>query len=326
MSGGSNALRAVAIAAGIVVVGGLLLQRTSPAARKDPVASVDNGAPRGWLLLRLLLDNGADNDADNGADNDAGSDVDVIRDVKDEARLFAHADGVVFEPPPERSAWSSAEAEALLRFADNGGRVVVVCDPQKARRNRLGAVLARLQVTCFERDEAESPTLATSTLPGVPSPLLLRDRGRLKVADSASALPLLVSGDAAAPDVVAVVFVVGKGDVVVVGSGTVFANDGLTEEHAAGFLRWLVGGRHVVVDERHHRTRGSAVIGRAALQGPGPLTGFVALLLLIPLSLLAFAPRKGEFNDDDVDLDDAPAAAVRVRALAALLFEDEHKE
>ncbi len=300
--------RALLLATAIVLVGGLLLKGASPASKSDPTASVDNGAPRGWLLLRLLLDA-------------TGHDVVVVKGVEGEGALSATSENrVVFVPPPERSAFSTAEASELLRVAEHGGRVVVVCDPLKARRNRLLPLLAHLNVTCSEQENALSPSVAVSTFPAVPSPVYLRDRGRLVLQDKGGLMPLLVSGDAKNPEVVAVVVAVGKGDVVVVGSGTVFANDGLAAEQSAAFLLWLVGERKVVVDERHHRTRGRAVIGRAALEGPGPLTAAAMLLLLLPLSLLAFAPRQGEFDGDDDD--DAPAAAARVRALAALLKEN----
>lgn len=309
----SNTTRALLLATGIVLVGGLLLKGTSPASKADPVASVDNGAPRGWLLLRLLLEA-------------EGKDVVVVRGAGDDGALARAPDGagvVVLVPPPERSGFSTAEAQDLLRTAERGGRVVVVCDPLKARRQRLNALLAPLHVSCSERDDAASPSVATSTFPGVPSPVFLRDRGRLALDDKGGIVPLLVSGAVSDPVATAVVVAVGRGDVVVVGSGTVFANDGLAEEQSAAFLLWLVGERKVVVDERHHRTRGRAVIGRAALEGPGPLTAFAVLLSLLPLSLLAFAPRKGDFDGDDDD--DAPAALARVRAFAALLRENQTK-
>ena len=46
-------LKALLVAAVVLFVGAAVLQRAGPAGRADPIASVDNGGPRGWLLLSL---------------------------------------------------------------------------------------------------------------------------------------------------------------------------------------------------------------------------------------------------------------------------------
>lgn len=322
--------QALLIAALIVLFGGLLLKGTSPAARTDGVASVDNGAPRGWLALHLLLArrghtvvvaDGAGGSADGSGVDDGG----LLLGTADRPGTLGAGD-VVLVPPPERSAYATAEVEQLMRAAERGARVVVVCDPQKARAARLARLTAAAGVACIDVDEATAPTVATAALEGVPAPVFLRDRGRLRLEDRGGLVPLLVAGDGV-DDVVAVVRGVGAGDIVVLSSGTTLANDGLGLERSASFLLWLVGdGRRVVIDQRHHRDRARAVLARAALEGPGPLTAAACLLLLVPLALLSLAPRKGDLararpgapghaGDDD---DDVPAALSRTRALAAL--------
>ena len=297
-------LRALGIATFIVVVGGLLLKGATPAGRSDPSAIADNGAPRGLLALRLLLEQ-------------RGHDVIVV----DEGHLQDRGAGdLVLIGPPERSGYSGPEVEELWQAARRGARVVVVGDEHKARRQRLGPLLAPLGVEIEEFDDASAPTTAIATLEPVPSPVYLRDRARLRLKDKAGLVPLLVAApaDGEPPDpVVAVIKRMGEGDVVVVASASTISNDGLGLEQSAAFALWLVGDRRVVFDERHHRSRGRAAIARAALQGPGPLTAALCLLLLVPLSLLSLSPRQGDAGDDDDD--DVPAAQARVRALAVLL-------
>jgi hypothetical protein len=112
---------------------------------------------------------------------------------------------------------------------------------------------------------------------------------------------------------------VGRGDVVVLGSVSSLANDGLAEADNLAVLRFLLGDRsRIVVDERHHLTRGAAAVARAVVQGPGPITALLCALLLVPLTMLSLAPRRGELLAGD-DAMEVPAAEARVRGLASLL-------
>ncbi len=300
-SAGSGPLRALGVATFIVLVGGLLLKGAGPAGRSDPSAVVDNGAPRGFLALRLLLEA-------------RGHKVDVVStaDLKDRAE-----GDCIIVGPAERSGYAPAEIEELWQAATRGARVVVVGDAHSARRKRLNPLLLTLGVEIDEVDEATAPTTATATMEPVPSPVYVRDRARLRLKDKAGLVPLLLTAEG--DGVVAVVKGMGKGDVVVVASASTFSNDGLGLEQSAAFALWLVGNRRVVFDERHHKSRGRAAVARSLLQGPGPLTAALCLCLLVPLSLLSLAPRKGDAGCDDVD--GAPAAQARVRALAVLLHE-----
>ena len=306
-------LRALGLATFIVLVGGLLLKGASPAANSDPSATIDNGAPRGLLALRLLLQaRGVVVDVVPGVDGASGD-------------LSTRGRGdLIFVGPPERSGFSTPEVEELWQAATRGARVVIVGDEHKARSQRLEPLLTSLGIELAEFDDAVAPTTAAATMEPVPSPVFVRDRARLRLKDKGGLVPLLVVPDATeGADVVAVVASKGEGDVVVVASASTFSNDGLGLEHSAAFALWLVGSRRVVFDERHHKSRGRTVVARALLQGPGPLTAALCLALLVPLSLLSLAPRKGDAAAADVD--EPPTTATRVRALAVLLHEQDRR-
>lgn len=298
-------VKALLVAAVVLFVGAAILQRAGPAGRSDPIASVDNGGPRGWLLLWLALEQ-------------AGRDV--IRVDSDGALEQAVAgtpggagDVVVLVPPPEQTAFSAGEVARLQALVASGVRVVVVCDPDKDRQKRLRSLLGPTGVRCI--GDTDTPP-STTTLAAPALKVFSRDGGRVLVEDEAAGvLPLAPAGNEAPSGAVVAV---GAGELVVLGSSSVLANDGLTEADNARLLWWLARGRaRVIVDERHHLSRGAAAWQRASLQGPGPLTALVCLLLLVPLAILSLAPRRGELlGDEDVVV---PTAVVRVRGLAALL-------
>lgn len=297
-------VRALGMATFVVLVGGLLLKGAAPAAHADPTATVVNGAPRGLLGLRLLLEA-------------HGHDVDVVSAGDFSGR---GAGDVVFVGPPERSGFSPAEVDDLWKAAGRGARIVILGDEQKARAKRIEPLLTTLGIESVKIDEATTPTLAVATMEPVPTPVVIRDRARLHFTDKVGLVPLLLTPDNSENNVAAAYKRMGRGDVVVVGSASSLSNDGIGLAQSAAFALWLVGDRRVSFDERHHHSRGRAVVLRALLQGPGPLTAGLGLLLLVPLSLLSMTPRKGDAGTDDVN--DVAAARGRVRSLAVLL----HKE
>jgi len=300
----SSPVLAVLIAAALLLVGTALLQSTTTTVRSDPIASVDNGGPRGLLLLRLALD--ADHVVTVGRD---AATLDAVTDP---------ADTVIVVPPPEQSAFNAQETARLRDLAARGARVVVGCDAEPARRKRLRPLVEPSGLRC-ETLADTTPSSASVDVIGIAGvrTLDVLDRGRL-VLDEARAGLLPWTVEDKDGRVVVASAVVGRGELVVLSSMSVFTNDGLRRADNAALLRMLVAGRgHVVVDERHHVTRFDAVVARARLQGPGPRTAWLCALLLVPLALLSWAPRKGELLDDDDGR--ASSAADRVAGLAALL-------
>jgi hypothetical protein len=305
-------IKALLAAALLLFVGAALLQYASPAGRSDPIASIRNGGPRGLLLLDLALTRLGRPPL--RVDGDAA----LLQAITDDG------DGVdsmlIVVPPPEQTAFSAAEAAALVDVARRGARLLVLCDPDQDRQKRLRPLLKELGVACTTIDDDGAPglpaRLATSAPPGLT--LLVRDGGRVTISDEAiGVLPLTTTQDKIG--VGGAIVGVGRGDIVVLGSVSSVANDGLAQADNLAVLRFLLGSRYrVVVDERHHVTRGAAAIARAVLQGPGPLTALVCALLLAPLAMLSLSPRRGELVHDD-DSPDVPAAEARVRGLAALL-------
>ncbi len=190
--------------------------------------------------------------------------------------------------------------------------VVIGCDPDEDRQKRLRALLRHTGVRC---DRAPEGTAAQEFPLAAPRghSLFVRDRGRVLFGEETPGVVPLVDGVVAAVSS-------GAGAFVVLGSTSVLSNDGLTEADNALFIASLMR-RHIVVDERHHLTRGAAAVQKAAQKGPGPVTALVCLLLLIPLTLLGFSPRRGELMTSDDDLA-IPAGEARVRGLAALLHGD----
>lgn len=295
---------AVLASALLILVGVMVLKGSVAQDNDDPTASVMNGAPRGLLALSLLF-------AARGAP------VQVLRSFEDPAPL----DGaLVVLPPPERSSWTDQEVGALLAWVGRGGRALVLCDEDEARNRRLGALLEAVGATCERVDVAIGDVAlsrAQGTTPAFTRELSVRGAGRARPKGAAPVLPAWRVGN---EDVV-IKRQLGDGAVTVVGSATVLANDGLASAGNAAFAldeQALAPVSTVVFDERHHRTRNEGVWAAAFTRGSGPLTGLLALLLLVPLSLLSLAPRPGDAPSDDDD-GGAPAAAAQAAALAALL-------
>jgi hypothetical protein len=298
-------LKALLIAAVVLFVGAAILQRAGPAGRSDPIASVDNGGPRGWLLLWLALEQDG-RDAVR-VDSDGALDAAV-------ASAPGGAAGVVMlVPPPEQTAFSTAEVAGVQTLLAAGARIVVVCDPDKDRQKRLRPLLAGTGVRCV--GDVDTPP-STTTLAAPALKVFARDGGRVLIDDEAVGVLPMSAAESDIPT--GAVVAAGAGELIVLGSASVLANDGLAEADNARLLWWLARGRsRVIVDERHHLSRGAAAWQRASLQGPGPMTALVCLVLLVPLTILSLAPRRGELlADDDLIV---PAAVARVRGLAALL-------
>jgi hypothetical protein len=302
--------RALLVAALVIIVGGVALRGAGAAGRGDPTASVDNGAPRGLLAARLLLEH-------DGVAVTAARAIGPLADAVaglDGAQSAALRRLLVLVPPPEQDGLAPDEVDELLTLVRGGARLLVLCDGERRRTKRLKPLLARVGVDCVVDDDAATVTTALPLVPGLPLGVRLRDRARLALPDDPGLVPL-----AAVDDVpVAVLRAVGRGDVVVLASASSLANDGIADGEGASLLRWVAQGRSVVVDERHHTGRGRALARRALLEGPGPVAALVAAVLLVLGSLLALAPRAGDPPTDD-DAPPAPTTATRVRGLAALL-------
>ncbi|MBM4279625.1 MAG: hypothetical protein FJ137_02315 [Deltaproteobacteria bacterium] len=298
--------RALLVAALVIVVGGVALRGAGAAGRGDPTASIDNGAPRGLLAARLLLEH----------DGVAVRAARVLGPLASATASLAGGSAalLVLVPPPEQDGLAPDEVDELLTLAGGGARLVVLCDGERRRTKRLKPLLARVGVDCVIDDDAATVTTALPLVPGLPVGVRLRDRARLALTDEPGLVPL------AAVDGVPVVVTraLGRGDVVVLASASSLANDGLADGDGASWLRWLAQGRAVLVDERHHTGRGRALARRALLEGPGPVAALVAAVLLVLGSLLALAPRAGDPPDDD-DVLPVPTTKTRVRGLAAVL-------
>lgn len=308
----------VVLAAALMIVGGALLKGFGDQGTSDPIASVDNGAPRGLLGLSLLL-------------AARGYEVKVVRSF-DETLAVSPAD-VVLVAPPERSAWIEAEVAELMAFVGSGARLVIACDDEEQRTARLKSLLLGVGVDCVRADVAigdEAVTKGMATVPGpaTAEPLFVRGTGRVKPKGGAPTFPAWTAG----ADTVVMKRSLGIGSVTVLGTATLIANDGLAKDANAAFilgelaLMALAEGAageksrgRVIIDERHHRSRSRAAVVSAAEKGWGPLTALGALALLIPLSLLALVPRPGDPPRVDEEQRGAPAAEASARALAALL-------
>ncbi|MCC7074114.1 MAG: DUF4350 domain-containing protein [Deltaproteobacteria bacterium] len=293
------------VSALLVLVGITALRGTVSAENDDPIASVHNGAPRGLLAIAVLLEQHE-------------VPLTVRRTFEDPEPI----DGALWVvPPPERTSWTEQDARALLAWVEGGGRALVLCDEDAARRERLRPLLDAVGVVCDRVDVAIGDvafTDARGTMPGFARGLVVRGSGRVRAKGPTSVVPAWRVGN----DEVVVKRQVGDGMVTVLGSATVLANDGLAlGENAAFLLDELArsAASHLVVDERHHRMRVHGVWANAFARGAGPRTGALALLLLVPLSLLALSPRPGDAPPADDEGAGAPAAAAQARALAALL-------
>lgn len=291
----------------LVVAGAVFLKGYTEASTSNPTASVLNGAPRGLLGLRLFF---------------AERQIPVERLAGFDDELPAPAGHVLLIPPPERTAWTDPEARVLLARVEGGEHVVVACDDEGPRTERLKALLDALGAECFRADVPIGDTAlhnAAGVLPGYAWNLSVRGTGRVRPRPGHSVVPAYVVGS----DALVLRGAVGSGTVTVLGSATVLANDGLAAAENAAFALRTLSPRSphasVLVDERHHTSRSRAAVLAAAGTGTGPLTGLAALALLVPLSLLALAPRPGDPPRPEDLLHGAPAAEAQALALASLL-------
>lgn len=290
-----GALIALALAA--VLLGALLLKGVAQEPPSDPTASTDNGAPAGWLALRLLLE-------------ERGVPLHLRR-TGDEP--WPEDAALLLVPPPELAAWRDSEvADVLARVRDGRLSLLVVCDEEPLRNRRAARLLGRLGFECVPG--AGTPGVkARGTLPAYASTLFVEGSTRVRTSGDTVAVPAWVDE---AGGVVVLRRRFGEGSAAVLSSATVLANDGLALEENAAFLLSLVPPGGVVVDESHHRVRGAEVLERA-FGTTGPKVASLALLLLVPFVLLGFAPRRG----DPPPVEQGPepfAARAQAYALAAL--------
>lgn len=264
----------VGVALVALLLGAILLKGLAKDGPSDPTASSRNGAPQGLLALALWLE---------------GRGVEVARRHGFEEELPT-GPSLLVVPPPEGSAWTDAEVEAVLaRVREGDVHVVVLCDEAAQRRQKLSAWLDALDVGCVPVEAQERR--ASGTLPRFAHALFVRGGGRVQPATEAASVPAWLDEEG---HVVVTRERIGEGTVTVVGSATVVSNDGLAEaENAAFFLGLLVAGASVVFDEAHHTFRSTSVLDEA-FSGPGATVAAIALLLLVPAVLLGFAPRRGD--------------------------------
>src|SRR5262249_23651205 len=155
----------IAITAALVLVGAVLIKMFGDPTTSDPTATVENGAPRGLLGLRLLL---------------AAHSVNSVAGTRFDDALPPAGHSLVIGPPPERSAWTTKEADTLLARVRAGDDALVLCDEDQERTERLQALLDELGVECERADIPlgdESLTKATGVMPGYARTLYVRGAG-----------------------------------------------------------------------------------------------------------------------------------------------------
>ncbi len=294
-----TSLRIATFTLAVVIVGAMALRLGARSGDSNPVASVNNGAARGFLALRLLLE---------GRQQRV-----VVR--HNDAPLPIGA--LVVMPPPEASAPSTEEVNALLAHVEAGGHLLIVCDDGDARNRRLAVLLNRVGIACEAEQVAfgdTSQSHARALVRAFEDDVVVQGLGRAQPLAGQPVVPLMMLG--AQPFAVGRVW--GAGTVVVLGSATSLANDGISVGDNAAFFMARAGAYNTVVfDERFHVGRATSVFALANSRGPGPMTAAVLLALLVPLSLLALLPRPGDAPAHDAP-HGPPAAAARVRALVAL--------
>lgn len=288
----------VALAVTAVLVGALLLKGVAQEPPSDPTASVDNGAPAGLLALKLFLEK-------------RGITVVVRRSF---GEPWTEEPALLIVPPAEAAGWREDEVTAALERVEDGRlHVLVVCDEDASRNRRAGHWWSALGVSCAPVGGA-AHAQALGTMPAYTHRLVVPGTSRVSSVEGELAVPAYVDGDGKG---VALRRPAARGFVTVLASSTLLANDGLAKGDNAAFLLSLVpeGGR-VVVEESHHRVRGSEAIEKA-FGATGPKVAGIALLLLVPFVLLGFAPRRGDPPPSSSQQEPA-AARAQARALAAL--------
>ena len=291
--------RGAAVALVVVLLGAGLLKGFADKPKTDHRASVFSGGPEGLRVLYRLFAR-------------RGFTVDVHR-VHDAAPT---GPALFIIPPPARTRWRQREVDDVLAAVEAGELdVVVLCGNEQDGHAGLHYWLNTLKVECLVPD-AELLPHAPGTLPAYKGTLEAATNGRLKI-EAVNAVPAWVDE---AGNVLVTRQRVGAGTVTVVGSASVFANDGIRGADNARVALLLAGERdRVIFDEAHHAPRQAAVI-RTVLSRPGAQAGALALALLLPLSLLGFWPRRGD-PPRKGDAHTAPAASRATAALAALYVE-----
>jgi hypothetical protein len=263
------------VTVGLLLVAAVFLRGLEGGEAADPTVSIDNGAPAGTLALWRWLPQ-------------RGVDVEAWRDHR---APIGEGRALLVVPPPQVSRWRGEEADAVLARVEAGGLdVVLLCDEDRRRRRALEAWWTRLGVRCVAPDAATSRR-ARGTLPAFDAALFFRSATRVAPGDKHHAVPAWVDED---DHVVALRVAVGEGRVTVLSTSTLLSNDGIARaDNARMFLGLIPEGGKVIFAEAHHNMRGADAIERA-FSRTGPNVALAALVLLVPLVLLGFAPRRGD--------------------------------
>ncbi len=192
--------------------------------------------------------------------------------------------------------------------------LLVLCDDDKIRNRRFGEIGEQAGLACAT--DAAPSVAPVAAVEGLTLETVVG--GGMRMADEVPFTPLASTepDDESDPVAVLVARAWGEGQIFLLASASVLANDGIGRAGNAAWLLRLVGDRPVTIDEAHHQLRRAEVL-RKAFGRPGPQAGLLALLLLIPLSLLSLAPRPGD-PPAAPPPSSPPAAEAAAEALAAL--------
>lgn len=292
-------LRVLAATVAVVLVGALLLKGLGEKGPLDRTISANNGSPYGLLAAARLS---------------ASDEVTVSQRLRFDAALPDA--GVLVLPPPEGSYWNDLEADALLERVGTGAlRLVVLCSGNPRRDARFGPLLKKLKVRCGNSEEALEDLEVRAALPGWPAALAFTEPALVEAEEGGALFPVYEN---AAGAVAVGAVTVGAGTVMVVASAEPFVNDAIAAgDHAAAWLSLVDGASAVVFEEAHHTLRREEVFSEA-FTGAGPRAGVLALLLLVPLSLLSLLPRPGDAPTAS-GAPESPAARSQILALASML-------
>jgi hypothetical protein len=300
---GSRAILVVAF--GFLLVGLMILRGFANDSVDNPVASVNNEAPRGLMGLGLWLESrGVKVEQDPLLPNPP---VDRLQGA------------TVVVVPPEVELWSERESEVLGDAIKEGDiDLIVLCDEDRKRQARLAKLLEVFGTACKTPGELElKPRVLQPAMPRWPERVLVRSGGTVELPDERLAFPSLIDDEDRA---VMIRVPHGHGRVTILGSASALTNDTLGREHNAALASQLFVRDRVVFLEGHHKLRQSKVIDEA-FAGMGPRIALGAFILAALFVLIGFAPRKGDAPLPRSTAADSAAEAAS-RGLATLFVEN----